>query len=153
MTSTVNTHAPNAAFDSNGNNYQDYVRGQITLGAIALSRLQGAYEPVQYYDGQLNRGEQIEIDLQLEPHTTYSLVGACDQDCIDFDLLVYDGEENLLGSDLLPDTYPVAVFTTDETGIGRAHALMAACRTSFCYYGMMLYEITNPEKDNLNGVI
>jgi len=65
------------------------------------------------------------------------VVGVCDQDCSDIDILLYDADGDLVDSDELEDAVPIV----EVPGPGRytAQVVMYECATEICYYGAAFF--------------
>jgi hypothetical protein len=70
--------------------------------------------------------------------TSYVLFGACDNDCLDVDLKIYDARGNLLMQDVLVDDRPLLRFTANGSGKYRVRVVMATCNVNPCRYGVKL---------------
>lgn len=91
------------------------------------------------YTGALNDGESERVRLALDVGTDYQIVGACDADCSDLDLTLYDGNGREVDSDLLPDDYPLVSVTVGRSGSFTVEVSMANCSAEPCRYGIGVF--------------
>jgi len=68
----------------------------------------------------------------------YALFAACDNDCTDVDLKIYDTSGALLMQDVALDDTPVLLFRANSSGKYRVRVVMATCNRNPCYYGVQL---------------
>ncbi len=69
---------------------------------------------------------------------SYVVIGACDENCSDVDLGVYNGSGAVVGTDVEDDDAPVVAFEATETGRHQFTVLMSTC-TGNCNYGVRVY--------------
>lgn len=119
-------------------NYTAQVRGYLDRQANN-ARAQGynrvAAGPVY---GRLNDDATSAHEMTVSGNTQYVLFGACDNDCTDVDLKIYDTRGNLQLQDVAVDDTPVLTFTANASGKYRVVVVMATCSASPCYYGVQL---------------
>ena len=85
----------------------------------------------------LSEGASDEVELQLAGGT-YMIVGMCDADCEDLDLLLgRDGVE--VASDFETDDTPVLAFALEEGGTVTLRVDMATCTSGPCRYGVRVF--------------
>jgi hypothetical protein len=102
--------------------------------ALDAEGLTPAMEP---YGGALNEGESEEVELELTAGS-YLIIGVCDGDCTDLDLLLSaDGEE--VASDFEPDDTPVLVVEVEEGGLLILRVDMPACSSGPCRFGLGVF--------------
>jgi hypothetical protein len=77
-------------------------------------------------------------DMTVVAGREYVLFGACDNDCTDLDLLIYDGSGDLVRRDVATDDRPVLIFTAAKAGKYRIQVVMATCSDEPCRYGLQL---------------
>jgi hypothetical protein len=71
----------------------------------------------------------------------YVLIGVCDEDCSDLDIvLVGPGSTTPVARDLLTDDAPIVQYAPSATGDFRVRVSMAACSISPCAYAVRMYE-------------
>lgn len=88
--------------------------------------------------GSLNDDAKASHDMNVVGDREYVLFGACDNDCSDLDLLIYDGAGDLVRRDVATDDRPVLIFTPKKSGKYRIEVVMAACTDAPCRYGLQL---------------
>ncbi|MET0648842.1 MAG: hypothetical protein ABW208_19710, partial [Pyrinomonadaceae bacterium] len=84
-------------------------------------------------------GETSSFALSLNGGTEYRLVSACDNDCSDIDIVVYDENGNQVASDTSRDDKPVVSVTPRWTGQFRIKVTMYKCSNSPCAYGISVF--------------
>jgi hypothetical protein len=110
------------------------------LAVIASTALLGGAAPIPpsstplELSGMLEHGYSRVHNVTLRSGVEYTFVGACDRDCSDLDLQLYDQNGNLIDEDLLRDDVPVVSVTPKWTGPFRVKVIMAACSISPCGY-------------------
>ena len=114
------------------------VRAQLT--AVGSRFEQQGYELThRIYTGALNDGGSEMVELELDVGMEYQIMGACDEDCTDLDLTLYDGRGNVVDSDVLDDDYPLVSVTVSRSGAFRVRVSMAACSAEPCRYGIGIF--------------
>ncbi len=88
------------------------------------------------YTGALNDGGTEIVELDLDIGTEYQIMGACDTDCSDLDLTLYDGNGDVVDSDLLPDDAPLVTIVVTRSGAFTIEVSMANCSAEPCRYGI-----------------
>jgi len=88
--------------------------------------------------GSLDDDAEGSHDMTVSGGTQYVLFGACDNDCTDLDLLIYDGDGDLVRRDVATDDRPVLIFTPRNSGKYRIEVVMATCSDEPCRYGLQL---------------
>jgi hypothetical protein len=88
--------------------------------------------------GRLNDDGRTTHRLTVVGGNRYVLFGACDNDCTDVDLRIFDTSGNLLMQDIGADDTPALAFTANGSGAYRIEVIMATCRRNPCYYGIQL---------------
>jgi hypothetical protein len=88
--------------------------------------------------GSLNDDATSSHDLTVTAGNQYVIFGACDNDCTDVDLKIYDTNNNLQLQDVAVDDTPVLTFTANTSGKYRVVVAMATCNRNPCYYGVQL---------------
>lgn len=92
----------------------------------------------------LKKGYRKDVDYRLEAGVRYIFVGACDQDCNDLDLKLFDDNWQLITSDTKPDAEPFLIVTVRRTTTFHLRIIMEACNNDPCWWGVGAYK---PEKD------
>lgn len=127
------------------NAYEQVVIDQLDVAEKEVERASVANNArstfIQRLDGSAEAGGTERIDLTLRDNTLYTLVGACDQDCSDIDIVVYDQRGNVVEEDRLADDLPVVAFQTGSGDTYHYDLIMYNCSTNSCYYGVSLFRI------------
>lgn len=114
------------------------VRAQIS--AVGSRFEQQGYELThRIYTGSLNDDASEMVELELDVGMEYQIMGACDEDCTDLDLTLYDGRGNVVDSDILDDDVPLVSVTVSRSGAFRVRVSMAACSAEPCRYGIGIF--------------
>lgn len=78
---------------------------------------------------------------ELEPNTSYLIVGVCDGDCDDLDLQIDTPSGDTLDTDIEDDDAPVLEFTTDADSLYYKLLVdMVSCDTDACFYGVGVFK-------------
>ncbi|MEW5928137.1 MAG: hypothetical protein AB1941_11680 [Gemmatimonadota bacterium] len=109
----------------------DAILDEMNLSGFALT-----HDP---FVGSLDDAESEDLTVELEAGTEYYLVGACDEDCSDVDLALYNRSGGLVGQDVEEDDYPVLHVEPARAGTYTIRATMAACSEEPCRYGVGVY--------------
>jgi hypothetical protein len=88
--------------------------------------------------GSLNDDATASHELTVVSGVQYVIFGACDNDCRDVDLKIFDTQGNLQLQDIAVDDTPVLTFTANTSGKYRVDVVMATCNRNPCYYGVQL---------------
>lgn len=120
------------------NRFEQQVRTQLDrVGQNLASK--GFELTTQVYTGQLDEERNEEVSVRLRAGVRYAIVGVCDQDCKDLDLVLYNAAGRELGSDVEQDDVPVVEVTPDRDGLYMARAVMANCGAEPCSFGLGLF--------------
>ena len=87
----------------------------------------------------LASGQSYISTITLEAGDYYAS-GVCDDDCIDFDISVYDENLEFLNSDTDINPEPFVAFTVRNTAQYSIEATMHECTTEDCLYAIQLYK-------------
>lgn len=114
------------------------VRAQLTAaGQVFENR---GYELThRIYTGSLPDNETEMVQLDLDVGMEYQIMGACDEDCTDLDLTLYDGNGNVIDSDVLDDDVPVVSVAVARSGVFRLRVSMVSCSEEPCRYGIGVF--------------
>ncbi len=77
--------------------------------------------------------------LTLEGGARYAVLGVCDDECYDIDLVLTDAVDSTLAQDVRPDDTPVIAFTVPVTGQYRLETVMFSCRLDSCAWGGQIF--------------
>jgi hypothetical protein len=120
------------------NQWRDQVEGYLKRHAQVLTD-RGFAQTHETQIGSLRDGENESFTLTLHAGTQYALIGVCDNDCNDVDLVLYDADGNEVDSDVQADDYPLVQVTPSETMRYSVKVIMASCKTNPCWYGIGVY--------------
>ena len=120
------------------NPWTTQVRQQLVESAVAAgyNGMSFSHEP---YTGSLVHGRSKTVDLKLNAGTTYLIAGACDNDCTDLDLKLFDENWNMIDSDIDDDDRPVVAVTPMRTAIFHVRSIMVSCMDSPCAIGLGVF--------------
>jgi hypothetical protein len=104
-------------------------------------------------EGTLATGANEGLSIELEAGRDYALVGACDGDCSDMDLEVYDQAGNEIDSDLEYDDVPVVRVTADRSGAYRLVVGMVTCSNEPCYWAVREHARTALQPDEQQQLV
>lgn len=125
------------------NVYEQVVNDQLDIAEKEVTRIaasNGATATlIEQINGTLEDDGDDQISLTLRPNTLYALIGACDQDCSDIDIVVHDADRNETAADREVDDVPIVTFETKPGDEYHYHLEMYECSSSICYYGVALY--------------
>jgi hypothetical protein len=93
----------------------------------------------QILTGSLDNGESEMVSVRLNIGTLYQIMGACDNDCTDLDLTLYNAAGTEIDSDLQVDDYPVVSVEPGRTQSYRVKVTMARCSAEPCRYGIGIF--------------
>jgi hypothetical protein len=133
------TVQPAATAPAGGVNYQQQILerlGQVQQAFVT----QGFQQLGQPYVGQLPQGQYFNLpQVTLEVGGDYRIIGVCDSDCGDLDLVLYDQNNIVVAQDNLADATPVVAVAPQWTGPFTVQAVMHNCTVAPCYYAVVLY--------------
>lgn len=81
-----------------------------------------------------------EYSVSLAQGTVYRIIGACDNECSDFDLELLDPSGRVVESDTLPDDVPIINITPRAAGNYKVRMTMKTCTIAPCYAGARLMQ-------------
>jgi hypothetical protein len=114
------------------------VRAQIDAAGDKLQE-QGYALKQRIYTGALANGATTTVELALDAGTAYAIMGACDTDCSDLDLVLMDPAGAKVAEDVLDDDIPVVAVEPTRSGTYRVTVAMAACSEEPCRYGLGVF--------------
>jgi hypothetical protein len=88
------------------------------------------------HEGSLSDDQSEDVTIRLGAGHDFVIVGACDTDCADFDLTLYDASGNVVDSDLQLDDFPIVRANPARSGVYRLHVSMADCQIDPCRYAI-----------------
>jgi hypothetical protein len=114
------------------------VKMQLDSTVVLMDRggfeLQGPFR-----SGVLRTGEETVIPLELQEGRAFIIVGFCDIDCDDIDLVLADATGTQLDSDFKPDDVPMVAVEISRTGTYHLTVSMPSCRIDPCGYGVAVF--------------
>jgi hypothetical protein len=110
------------------------VLDQLTDKATELFGEKGLTPSGWVNNGTLAQGGSKTVTVTLKEGVS-SIVGMCDTDCGDLNLVIKDAKGNELDSDVEDDDFPILV--TDKGGTFNVTVSMVACKSSSCRYRLV----------------
>jgi hypothetical protein len=89
--------------------------------------------------GSLRDGESTELYFDLAAGVSYFLVGVCDDDCTDLDIVLYDDNGNVIDSDYALDAVPIVAVTPSWSARFTVEVSMPGCAIDPCRFGVGAY--------------
>lgn len=124
--------APTAA------DYQQQILQRLSQAEQAFAA-QGFQQVSPPFSGQLPQGQYAAVPATLQAGIEYRIIGVCDNDCGDLDLVLYDQNNVLISQDNLQDATPVVAVAPQWSGPFTVQAVMHNCTVAPCYYALALY--------------
>ncbi len=93
---------------------------------------------------ELRDGEVREFAEHFDRGGSVAIIGGCDQDCSDLDLIVFDPEGDQIARDREADDRPLIWFDPQLTGEYRIVATMHSCATEWCMSGYTALRSASP---------
>lgn len=98
------------------------------------------YRPThEIFTGSLDEGAEEPIRFDLKAGIEYYVMGACDNDCSDLDLILLDSNGSEIDSDLLEDDAPIVGVTPTRAASYSATVRMVTCSAEPCRYGVGIW--------------
>lgn len=117
---------------------QAVILAQLQQAQMALAQ-QGYQMVGQPYSGGLAQGETWNVPTQLMMGYDYRMLGVCDRDCADLDLVLYDGAGAPIAQDRTTSSQPVMAIQPGYSGQYLVQVQMYNCTVAPCYYAVALY--------------
>lgn len=121
-----------------GESPQAIILAQLQQAQAALAQ-QGFQMVGQPYSGGLAQGETWNVPTQLMMGYDYRLLGVCDRDCADLDLVLYDGAGAPVVQDRTTTSQPIMAIQPGYSGQYLVQVQMYNCTVAPCYYAVALY--------------
>ncbi len=120
-----------------GGEYTDQVK--VQLGLIKLVGLAEGWEETHNdkFD-RLDEGDSDLFSFTLRKGKSYKIITACDNDCSDIDLILYDENDNEISRDTSTDSLPIVDVRPKWTGKFKLKVRMYSCSNNPCYYGIAI---------------
>lgn len=119
----------------------DVIARQLTEADGLVQQAKGAYSIVTTLRANLDDGQQRGDIVRLSAGGDYVVVGVCDNDCGDFDLVVNDSNGNEVGSDYLDDDVPMVNIDGARGGSYQIQSIMADCSIEPCATAVRVYRV------------
>lgn len=119
-------------------NYQQQILERLAQVEQAFAA-EGFQQMAQPVSGSLQQGAYVDTPATLEVGGDYRIIGVCDSDCGDLDLILYDQNGNVVSQDNMTDATPVVSVAPQWTGPFTVRAQMHNCTVQPCYYALVLY--------------
>lgn len=120
--------------------WRSYAQGQVQMIWQQLKQEFGFGYMGEMMVGALELADDEYYEVEFLAHREYVIVGFCDDDCTDMDILVYDANDNVVLSDLEPDDEPFVRVPTGYGGTFYVEAAMPGCTVEPCYYAMQIFQ-------------
>ena len=91
------------------------------------------------FTGALKADEAENVVFELEPTSTYVVLGVCDNDCKDLDLQLLNAGGKEIDRDVEADDAPVVAVAPTRRERFTVKAMMAACSANPCRYGLGVF--------------
>lgn len=117
---------------------QAIILGQLQQAQAALAQ-QGFQMIGQPYSGGLQQGQTWNVPAQLSTGVEYRVVGVCDRDCNDLDLVLFDGNGQPIVQDRSTSSQPVLGIQPSYSGAYTLQVQMYNCSVEPCYYAVALW--------------
>ena len=109
---------------------------QQAQGALTQQGFQQVGEP---FSGSLQQGQTWNVPASLYAGYDYRIVGVCDRDCADLDLVLFDPNGASVSQDTSADDHPVVSAAPSANGTFTIQVQMYNCSVAPCYYAVALF--------------
>lgn len=92
----------------------------------------------KYHIDDMYEDSSKESGYYFEAGTEYIVVGACDNDCSDIDMWIYDENRNEIDDDVSDDDVPIVRVTPRRSGIFYVKTKMYNCDAGPCSFGHII---------------
>ena len=117
--------------------YADLVWEQ--LKAVYEVAAESGYSTQNYIVGTLNQGQSDTWTLTLYGGHAYLILGACDGDCGDMDIRLYDENGTEIDNDLSKDDVPAVEGFVETSARFTIQVEMYECSAEPCYFGLGIF--------------
>jgi hypothetical protein len=93
----------------------------------------------QPYSGSLAQGQSWNVPAQLVAGYDYRVLGVCDRDCADLDLVLFDSAGRQVSQDTTTSSQPVVGVQPSYNDNFTIQVQMYNCSIAPCYYALALY--------------
>lgn len=118
--------------------WSDQVQGLIEAAAetyIASGYHFGGYS----HEGSLDDGDSERLTIRLGAGMETQLIAACDTDCSDIDLTLYDSSGREVDSDLALDDFPIVSTRAGKDSTYTILVQMVDCEVEPCRYAIQQF--------------
>jgi hypothetical protein len=126
---------PAAAFDDQ---WAQQVKSYMDATAKPFFDRGYHYGPFSYAGSLRDKGSE-RLTLRLGAGVTSQIMGGCDKDCTDLDLVLYDSAGNQIDSDVQADDYPIVSVKPAGDAVYTLEVRMAKCAAEPCRYAIQQY--------------
>jgi hypothetical protein len=105
--------------------------------ATELFKDKGFVETGWQQRGELKQGAEANYTVTLKGGNSFALVGMCDTDCSNLDMIVSDTSGKVVDQDVEDDDFPIVILTSGGTYNVRLQ--MKACSSAPCAFGTKAY--------------
>ena len=118
--------------------YHREVREQLMTSALSFMEagFELSHDPLV---DVLEQGQKFSIRLELYGNVPYAMIGVCDRDCYQMDLVLYDENWQQIDADRRRDDYPVVQVTPAWTGRFYLVVTIPACVARDCVFGVGVF--------------
>ena len=130
--------APVQPAPTTGDNPQAIILQQLQSAQAAAAQ-QGFQLVGQPFSGSLAQGQSWNIPAELHAGFDYRVLGVCDRDCADLDLVVFDNNGVQVAQDTATSNQPVVAVAPVYRANFTVQVQMFNCTVAPCYYAIALY--------------
>jgi hypothetical protein len=117
---------------------QAIILHQLQQAQVAAAQ-QGFQIVGQPASGALQRGQSWNVPAELYAGYDYAVLGVCDRDCNDLDLVMYDANGAAIAQDTTTSNQPLLSIQPSYNGAYTIQVQMYNCSIEPCYYAIALY--------------
>jgi hypothetical protein len=89
--------------------------------------------------GSLDEGQTVQLTIALGAGMRTQLMGGCDSDCSNLDLVLYDPAGKAVDQDVAADDYPIVSTVPAADGKYVLEVRMVKCKAAPCNYAIQQY--------------
>ena len=89
--------------------------------------------------GSLRDGATERVTVRLASNVDNQLIGVCDTDCSDLDMILFDSNGRQVDSDVLEDDTPILGISPPRDGLYTIEVRMVDCDENPCRYGIQQF--------------
>jgi hypothetical protein len=144
QTPPVQQPVASAPAPANGDNAQAIILSQLQQAQNAAAQ-QGFQQIGQPFSGSLAQGQSWNVPAELHAGFDYRVLGVCDRDCADLDLVVFDNNGVQVAQDTATSNQPVVAVAPMYSANFTVQVQMFNCTVAPCYYAVVLYGRPMPQ--------